>query len=237
MSDAGTYVGSELSLFAHAVRWKRYWSSRIRRYIGSSVIEVGAGLGSNTTFMNDGSASSWECAEPDEAMSRHLEAARQRGELPGNVVVTRGTLESRGGVPVDTIIYIDVLEHIEDDRDEFRRAASSLTAGGHLIVLAPAHQWLYSAFDAAIGHHRRYTKRSLLRLNDAELELELVEAFYLDSVGLLASAVNRFMLRSANPSRAQIALWDGVLVSLSRVVDVLTLGSFGKTVVAVWRRR
>lgn len=61
----------------------------------------------------------------------------------------------------DTILYIDVLEHIADDRAELVEAARRLNPGGYLVVLSPAHQWLFTAFDAAIGHVRRYTAKSL----------------------------------------------------------------------------
>jgi 2-polyprenyl-3-methyl-5-hydroxy-6-metoxy-1,4-benzoquinol methylase len=56
----------------------------------------------------------------------------------------------------DTALYIDVLEHIRDDQTEVARVGRHLTPGGHLVVLAPAHQALYTLFDAAIGHFRRY---------------------------------------------------------------------------------
>ena len=61
----------------------------------------------------------------------------------------------------DTILYMDVFEHIEDDRAELERAAAQLAPDGHLIVLAPAHQWLFTPFDESIGHYRRYSRRTL----------------------------------------------------------------------------
>ncbi len=195
---------------------------------------MGAGLGSNTAFMNDGSPLLWECIEPDPVMTEQLRAAVAVGDLPRNVTVECGTLERRSIHCVDTIIYIDVLEHIEDDSAEIHAAQARLEPGGHLIVLAPAHQWLYSPFDTAIGHYRRYSRRSLLDV--AAPGLELVEAFYLDSAGLLASAANKLVLRASSPSAAQIAFWDNVIVRASQILDRLTFGRVGKTVVAVWRR-
>jgi hypothetical protein len=59
------------------------------------------------------------------------------------------------GQQFDSIIYIDVLEHIDADRDELERAANALQPGGFLVVLAPSHQWLYTALDKALGHYRR----------------------------------------------------------------------------------
>jgi SAM-dependent methyltransferase len=235
MNSALPYEGNELELFAQAVHWKAYWIRRILPYIGNRVAEVGAGIGSNTRYLNVGTADSWTCIEPDPQMNDRLRELSGAGELPRNVRVERGVLgDLAPALEVDTIVYIDVLEHIEDDRSELMTAASCLVPGGYLIVLAPAHQWLFSAFDRAIGHFRRYSKTSLTAIPVPGLAV--IESYYLDSVGLFASLLNRFALRSALPTPAQIRLWDDVLVRLSRFVDPLLGHTLGKTVVAVWRR-
>jgi hypothetical protein len=115
-----------------------------------------------------------------------------------------------------------------------RLAASHLKPGGRLIVLSPAHAWLYTPFDKAIGHYRRYTKASLLAVAPAELATE--KLIYLDSVGLLASLGNRLLLKSRMPTEAQIKTWDSWLIPCSRRLDPLFRYSIGKTIVGVWRR-
>jgi SAM-dependent methyltransferase len=152
--------------------------------------------------------------------------------LPDSVRVEVGTIRGLEEASFDTILYVDVLEHIEDDRGELERAAARLRPGGRLVVLAPAHQWLFSPFDSAIGHFRRYTKRSLREL--APPGLELTRLRYLDSVGLLASGANRFLLKSSSPNLGQIRFWDRVLVRASRMVDPLLAYSVGKSVLSVW---
>jgi hypothetical protein len=132
----------------------------------------------------------------------------------------------------DAILYIDVLEHIEDDVAELERSAARLRPGGHIIVLSPAHQGLYSEFDKAIGHFRRYSKASLLAA--APPGLRLVEAFYLDAVGMAASLANRLLLRASMPTGGQILFWDRVLVPVSRVIDPIFVRRVGKSVVAIW---
>ena len=112
----------------------------------------------------------------------------------------------------DAILYLDVLEHIADDRAELDRAARLLRPSGKIIVLAPAHQWLFTAFDSAIGHYRRYDRKSLQAL--APRGCRLTSLSYLDSVGMLASLINRLLLRQPMPKRGQILLWDRLLVRL-----------------------
>jgi hypothetical protein len=134
----------------------------------------------------------------------------------------------------DTIIYADVLEHIEEDRAELERAARHLRPGGHIVVLSPAHQWLFTPFDQAIGHFRRYDRRSLRAVSPPDTEL--VRLFYLDSVGVLASGANRFLLGSAHPTRAQIQTWDRLMVPASRLIDPLLGRNLGKSIIGVWRK-
>jgi 2-polyprenyl-3-methyl-5-hydroxy-6-metoxy-1,4-benzoquinol methylase len=134
----------------------------------------------------------------------------------------------------DTIIYIDVLEHIENDREELKGAAAHLREGGRIIVLAPAHQWLFTPFDAAVGHFRRYDRPMLRNLSPVGLHLERL--IYLDSLGLLLSLGNRILLKQAKPTKAQIHFWDRWVVPASRVLDPCLLNSIGKSIVGVWRR-
>jgi SAM-dependent methyltransferase len=234
MSPETTYVGRELDLFAAATNWKVYWRSHVAKFIGGDVAEVGAGIGANSELLgNSERVRHWTCLEPDPQLARRLHDSL-RGHADRRTIIV-GTLEDIGDADrFDSIVYIDVLEHIEDDRAELVRAAAHLRPGGALVVLAPAHQWLFTAFDAAIGHYRRYTKRTLAAAAPPDLRLEVL--MYLDSVGLLASAANRFFLQSAAPSLSQIKLWDRFFVTGSKVLDPLLGHSVGKSVVAIWRK-
>jgi SAM-dependent methyltransferase len=230
------YVGGELDLFAAATNWKAYFRSHLEPYLGNEVLEVGAGLGGTTRLLCRGRQRRWVCLEPDAVLADRLARSVRDGKLPVQCEVVVGTLEQIGGqAPFDTLVYIDVLEHIPDDQRELARAAQFLRPGGHVLALSPAHQWLYTPFDEAIGHCRRYTKTTLAALTPPGLEL--VRLIYLDSVGLLASLGNRLMLQRSMPSPKQIAVWDKFLVRLSRVVDPLLAYSVGKSVVGVWRKK
>lgn len=232
----GAYVGSELELFEAAIVWKAYLRSQIAPHLGRRVLEVGAGIGSTTRALCSGNHDRWTCLEPDADMAARIAASIASGGLPSCCEAVAGTLASLPDdvEPYDAILYIDVLEHIEDDVEEVRLATRRLRPGGRLVVLAPAHQWLYSPFDAAIGHHRRYSRAALVALTRDDLRLTMLRS--LDTVGLLASAGNRFLLRDAHPTPGQIRLWDRVLVRASKVVDPLFGYRLGKSVLAVWER-
>jgi SAM-dependent methyltransferase len=229
------YVGTELDLFALAQNWKAYWHSQIREFLRGDVLEVGAGLGSNTQLLRPASSGRWVCLEPDPILHAKLEEALPSNSSGRNYFAICGTLSTVRDQRFDCILYIDVLEHIENDRAEMEMASSCLKPGGHLIVLSPAHQFLYTPFDKAIGHFRRYTRRSLRQI--ASRDLHCLWIRYLDCVGMTASAANLLLLRQSMPTASQISLWDGVMVPLSRLLDRVFCYKVGKTVIGVWEKR
>jgi SAM-dependent methyltransferase len=228
------YVGDELELFAEALNWKTYLSRQMAPYIGGRVLEVGAGIGKNIPLLFNDRVSHWLALEPDSRLAATI--LDDPGQIP-----FRQRTEVRVGTTNDlsdnetynTILYIDVLEHIPDDGDEIVRAARHLAPGGHLIVLSPAHQFLFSPFDQAIGHVRRYDRRTLPALTPDGLRTAMVKM--LDSAGFFLSLGNRLAMRSSMPTPGQIRLWDRVFVPISRVLDTVTAFRFGKSILVVWR--
>ena len=230
MSDF-QYMGSELEIFAHARHWKSYVHSQLRPYLIGDVLEVGAGIGGTTQALNNGTQQRWVCLEPDPAFAKKISS------LPHlrNCEVLVGTLPDLGPQEIfDAILYIDVLEHIKEDNEELVLAARHLKTDGVIVVLAPAFPWLYTPFDAAIGHFRRYTKNSLRAVAPRGLREE--KCIYLDAFGILASAGNLIFLRASKASARQMRFWDNCLVPISRFMDRVLAFSMGRSVLAIWRK-
>ena len=235
MHDLSSYPGEELLLFEKAVKWKRYFSSFIRPYINTEVLEVGAGLGSNTLLLYNDTAQKWILLEPDTTMASLLEKKVRTNELPARCQVIRGTLSMLEKIQqFDTIIYIDVLEHIEDDIQEIETATHLLKPGGRLIILSPAFRFLYSRFDKAIGHYRRYTKPTLKKVIPSSLKK--ISIRYLDSTGFLMSLANRLFLKQEYPTQKQVNFWDRYGIPVSRIMDRILFFSFGKTILGIWKK-
>ena len=229
------YVGNELDVFAHAVNWKSYFRSHISAYITGDVLEVGAGIGTTTRILCDGSQKSWTCLEPDPSLVKRLKHTADDKPFAFSIQIVTGTLEDLDpAVRFDTLLYIDVLEHIENDKGEMARAAARLNPGGTLVLLCPAHQSLYTTFDKVIGHYRRYNKTMFRAVVPSDMVQE--KLIYLDSVGLMLSAANRLLLRSGSPTIAQVKLWDQLFVRSSQLIDPLLANSVGKSIVGIWRK-
>lgn len=230
------YKGKELDLFSNAINWKTYWRNQIYPYLGSNILDVGSGIGSNLELLWTNS-SKWVCLEPDYRFLSRIDNIRNKINAKDSVNIIGGDLNSLS-VPkesFDTIIYIDVLEHILEDKKELLKATFYLKPSGHLVVLSPAFQFLYSPFDKAVGHYRRYTKKSLKNISPSNCKI--IKSNYLDSVGCLASLMNKLFLRKSNPSISQINFWDKKIIPLSYLFDRLFLNSFGRSVYCVWKKK
>lgn len=231
---AFSYLGSELELMRNAHNWKRYLARQIAPFVRGSVLEVGGGIGSNRVYFLNSTVSAWTALEPDPALAKiYREDLITHPSAVATAVHAR-RLDHADRGRFDTLIYADVLEHIEDDRAEVVLALAALKPGGHLIVIVPAHRFLFSEMDQHIGHYRRYTLPMLRALrSDTAHE---VTARYLDSIGIIANLANRLLLKQAAPSRRQILLWDRLMVPLSRLLDPLLGFTLGKSAMIIWQR-
>lgn len=235
MAEEQLYLGGELDLFALAKNWKSYIRREISDYLDGDVLEVGAGIGATTAALHDGSVRRWVCLEPDQRLATRLKARLAPCAIRSTARVVVGSLRTFSErARFDTVLYIDVLEHIREDRAQVEAAAQLVRRGGHIVILSPAHHWLYSEFDRSIGHVRRYAKTELRTMMPAgwrEIKLH-----YLDSLGVFLSLTNALGLRQSLPTEPQIRMWDSLIVPASRILDRLLFGAIGKSVLAVWRR-
>ncbi|AFY78991.1 MAG: class I SAM-dependent methyltransferase [Hydrococcus sp. C42_A2020_068] len=229
------YVGTELELFAQAKNWKDYLRVLLRRYIKGDVLEVGAGIGSNTRLLCRSQYQKWLCLEPDTQLFQDLENSIRSNNII-DCFASNGKIDSLHEEQLfDAILYLDVLEHIKRDREEVIKASRHLKPDGNLIIVAPAHQWLFTPFDTAIGHYRRYNKQTLKAVLPDDIEI--IKLNYLDCVGLLASLGNKLVLKQSQPTLKQIKVWDRFMVPISRKLDPIIGYSFGKSVLLVGRKK
>lgn len=228
------YVGNELSTFIEARNFHLYYMCLFGQCLQGQVLEVGAGLGTFTEEILKSGAAGLTACEPDRKMAEALAKT-----VAGRAQVFSGGIRdvpAENG-PFDAIVYVDVMEHIEDDRAEMIAAAGRLKPGGALVIGGPAHSWLYSPFDAAIGHYRRYDRRSVERLVDSCDGLDLERFQYFDCLGMILSLGNKWLTRQTLPTGRQIKFWNDFILPLSRRIDPLLNYRVGKSFVAVARRK
>jgi SAM-dependent methyltransferase len=200
---------------------------RARPHLGRRVLDAGAGIGTFTELAAQGREV--VAVEPD---PEQLVILRERFEGRADVRVVEGTIENVSG-EFDSIICLNVLEHIADDRGALRRFHDLLAPGGTLLLLVPAHPSLYGGIDRTVEHQRRYTKdglrQRLLEAGFAAAELRLV-----NPLGALGWFVSSRVLKRDHVPEGPLKLYDKLVPAL-RVLDKVDVG-VGLSVWAVARR-
>jgi SAM-dependent methyltransferase len=159
----GDAVGAAtLDRLAAAPRYNRWMFDRLRPWLGDHVLEIGSGIGNLSEFLLD-------CPQLvlSDTDSFYLDRLRERFRRHRHVSVVELTLPSvDGSLPdrLDTVICLNVLEHVRDDMGSLSSVYQLLKPGGRLILLVPALPALYGSLDRALGHFRRYTAHELRRM-------------------------------------------------------------------------
>ena len=145
------------------MRYNRWMFERLRPWIGRSVLEIGSGIGNLSAFLVDR-----ERLVLTDTREEYLSRLRRRFAGKANISVARLYLpdddRAVAGQRFDTIICLNVLEHIDDDISALHAIRRLLAPSGRLVLLVPALPALYGTIDRALGHHRRYHRSGLADL-------------------------------------------------------------------------
>ncbi|MDX9883189.1 MAG: class I SAM-dependent methyltransferase [Prolixibacteraceae bacterium] len=134
----------------------------------------------------------------------------------------------------DTVFALNVIEHIEDDTLAIANCKKLLKPGGQLIILVPAFSFLFNSFDHSLGHFRRYTKKSIIRLFEKN-NLQPVHQQYFNFVGTLGWWGSGNLLRKKTVPEGQMKLYN-FFVPLIRIIDYFTRRFVGLSVIVVGRK-
>jgi glycosyltransferase involved in cell wall biosynthesis len=167
VNDLGLETGSAtLKLLEKATRYNGWIYETIRPWLGREILEVGSGIGNMTRYL----ARAGRVTATDNAAFYLRELRRSFRESPNVAVreldLTRPPLPGHG--LFDSVVCLNVLEHIEDDTAAIRNMLPYLRPGGRAVIFVPANPRLYCGIDRGVGHHRRYTKEELVgKITDA----------------------------------------------------------------------
>ena len=168
-----------LAQLAGIGKYNRWMYEQFSSHLGKRVLEVGSGIGNITAFLAE--AGRTVVATDVIPSYRDELEIRFKGNSQVTVDVFDLDREAPGDFtrsPFDNVVCLNVLEHIEDDLGALRAMGSALKDDGKLILLVPAHQFLFGAFDVAVGHFRRYSKKLLSsRLQEAGFEINELKFF------------------------------------------------------------
>jgi SAM-dependent methyltransferase len=237
MSNKIVYVGKDLEAMSFAVNYHRWILEEFRPYLGKNLVEVGAGTGSFSEMLLEENPESLALVEPSEMfgfLERNINQLETRAQVDFHQAIFTETADRLRPTP-DTILYVNVLEHIDDDRGELARVYETLAPGGHCLVFVPALSALYGAFDEKIGHFRRYGKKEL-EAKAAAAGFEVVKSKYFDLVGILPWYVKYKLLKSDSLESGAVTAYDKFAIPFVRRVERLLTVPVGKNILAVLRK-
>jgi glycosyltransferase involved in cell wall biosynthesis len=211
----------------------RWILEQFQTYIGQRVLEAGCGIGNFTELLLE--RDRLICVDNDPLYVEmanwrlgHLENVRT---LRRDLSVVAAYIELKPE-RIDTIVCLNVLEHIAPDEQVLRAYFDVLEPGGHAIILVPAHMWLYGPCDEALGHVRRYTQTELhSKMQAAGFDVVMMEEF--NRMGVPGWYFNKLLgRRDLNPRQMRAFEW---LLPVAKVMEAMKIGR-GLSLIGVGRK-
>lgn len=225
------YPGKDLEAMSFAKNYHCWILKVFEPYLGGSVAEIGAGCGNFARLVLEKNIKNLKAFEPSGNMFPQLELTLKH-DLRAEAI--NAFFDASYPGTFDSILYVNVLEHIEDDVAELANALESLKPGGYLLVFVPALSWLYSEQDKELGHFRRYTKTGLVELAK-QVGFTITLARYFDLAGIVPWYLNFVLLKNQWHS-GSVALYDNMVVPIMRKIESLVAPPIGKNVILVAKR-
>ena len=226
---------SDLEIMTSASNYRAWMYRRLAPFIGQRILEVGAGIGNFTELL-----SGRELVVPTDKYQKCVNYLKRRLDDCPIAAVLQLDLEKPEDADLDrfsfdTVVCLNVLEHVKDDLRALFFMREALAPGGQLVLLVPAFQFLYGSVDRAIEHHRRYTKKTLLpKMQDAGFEIST--AFYMNVIGIPAWFWNNRIMKIEEENSSQIDVFDRYIAPWAERIERLVPPPFGLSLIAIGRK-
>jgi SAM-dependent methyltransferase len=236
MSKKVVYVGKDLEAMSFAVNYHKWILDEFRPFFGKKFVEVGAGTGSFSELLLQEKPEKLDIIEPSE-MFEFLEQNVSQIETATKISFHQAIFadvrrEIGNGSKPDSIIYVNVLEHIEDDKGELAMIYETLESGGKCFIFVPALQSLYGEFDRKIGHFRRYTKSEIEEKCKAA-GFRVLKSKYFDFTGIFPWWIKYKLLKSDTLESGAVTLYDKIAIPvISRFEKILPM-PIGKNILLI----
>ena len=226
------YPGKDLEAMSFARNYHKWIIDMFKPFLRGTVAEVGAGSGNFSKLLLERLPEIQLTAfEPSINMFKRLRTSLDNESRLQAVNAFFGDSIQQHMETFDAVLYVNVLEHIENDLEELRTVKSSLKHGGHVCIFSPALPFLYSELDASIGHFRRYTKHRLADLvGTAGLKITYIK--YMDIAGILPWYLI-FVLMKRKITGAKVSLYDTIIVPPMRIIERAFPIPIGKNLILV----
>ena len=234
MDSGFSYSGTELDALAGARNYYRAIISHFRPHLGRKVVEVGAGIGTFARHVLDETGvEEMMLVEPAD---NTIPVLRERFAGDRRITVKQGYLEQVSPPPaVDSLVAVNVLEHVEDDVAFLRAAHATVRPGGRVLLFTPALSQIFGTLDEAFGHFRRYTK-SILDERLRAAGFEDIRLRYTNFPGVASWFVAGRVLRKRTIAPRDVALYDRMVMPWITAVERYWEPPLGQSIIAIATR-
>jgi 2-polyprenyl-3-methyl-5-hydroxy-6-metoxy-1,4-benzoquinol methylase len=229
-----------LETISAATRFNEWMFKTIKPFCKGHVLEVGCGIGNISKLLIKNKFQTSLSDYSDQYFDILRKQFSDNGQVENIYKVDLAVEEFGSAYPellnkFDTIIAMNVVEHIQDDHLAIRNCRKMLAPNGHLIILVPAYSFLFNSFDRELVHFRRYNKKTLTKLFTDE-KLEIIHKQYFNAAGIAGWYINGSLLKKKLIPEDQMKIFDK-LVPAFKVTDKLIMNRFGLSVIHVGRKR
>jgi ubiquinone/menaquinone biosynthesis C-methylase UbiE len=235
-SDKPSYNVADQARMAAAVNYFAWQARLVKPELGQRVVEVGCGTGNFTRQLLDREAVLTLDSDAD-CIAENGRRFRDRGNVRAGICNASelSTFDEARNFQADSVVCLNVLEHIEDDRQALAGMASLLPTGGVIVLIVPAFRSLYGPIDHNLGHYRRYDRRSIKNLaRDCELKVATIR--YMNLVGFFGWWLNARILKREAQSELQISFFDRWIVPVASRLEGLLAPPFGQSLFVVLKK-
>ena len=226
MSDieADSYLGHEnLELLAHRYRFNDWLFKEVSHGLHGNILEVGSGIGTFTEKLIHSFPNSHLTLT--DISPTYIKDLKEKYSTNENISVgkldlnNKGDYERIGYKKFDSIIAINVLEHVENDEFALVQLFNMLKENGVLVILVPCHKFLYNVIDKNVGHFRRYSKKDLEnKVRKTGFTIDKIHYFNL--LGMIGWFINGNLLKNSKISDTGLKIFDQ-LVPLSKYGEMV----------------
>jgi SAM-dependent methyltransferase len=235
-----SYNVADQARMAAAVNYFAWQARMVKPELGQRIVEVGCGSGNFTGMLLDREAV-FALDVDAECIERINQRFRDRGNVrtavcnASELLIEQTPLDEIRQFRPDSVVCLNVLEHIPDDRGTLRGMAAILPPGGAIVLIVPAFESLYGPIDRNLGHHRRYSRASMMKLaQDCGLEIKKVR--YMNCAGFFGWWWNARVLKREAQSERQIAFFDRFIVPTVSRIEARVRPPFGQSLFVVLKK-
>jgi len=219
-------------------RFANWMFEQIAPFLSGTIWEAGCGMGTYTQLMLAAGCQQVLATDHDQHLLNVVHrrfAGIKRVRVFDLDLSREEEFKKLRGCAIETIVCLNVLEHLDDDLLVLRNMHSLLPSQGRLVLLVPAHPWLFNGIDEAVHHYRRYTRREL-SAKLRQVDFHIRKLYFFNAPAILGWVVYGHLLRRRNVPETSVGLFDRIVPIFRWTERAILRGKLGISLIAVCER-